>query len=90
MLKMPRFEKYKLLENYLQCSIITIPHLWHALIKFKICVVFLKLTELGNLRILDDISMLMQSSKWKFEFTGPNQILGIYFYIVLNKNWKIY
>ena len=35
-----------------------------------------------------------QSSKWKFEFTGPNQILEfilhIYIYIYLNKNWKIY
>ena len=30
-----------------------------------------------------------QSSKWKFEFTGLNQSC-IYFYIVLNKNWKIY
>lgn len=54
MLKMTRFEKYKLLENYQQCSIITIPHLWHALIKFKICVVFLKLTEQGNPKILDE------------------------------------
>ena len=27
----------------------------------------------------------MQSSKRKFKFTGPNQILKIYFYIVLNK-----
>jgi hypothetical protein len=30
-----------------------------------------------------------QSSKWKFEFTGLNQILEfIFIYIVLNKNWK--
>jgi hypothetical protein len=27
-----------------------------------------------------------QSSKWKFEFTGPNQILEFIF-IYLNKNW---
>ena len=31
---------------------------------------------------------LAQSPKWTFEFTGPNQIPAIYFYIVLNKNWK--
>jgi hypothetical protein len=32
----------------------------------------------------------MQSSKWKFEFTGPNQILEFILYIYLNKSWKIY
>jgi hypothetical protein len=31
-----------------------------------------------------------QSSKWKFEFTGPNQILEFILYVYLNKNWKIY
>jgi len=31
---------------------------------------------------------LAQSPKWRFEFTGTNQIPAIYFYIVLNKkNW---
>ena len=34
---------------------------------------------------------ILQSSKWKLEFTGPNQFLEfIYIYIYLNKNWKIY
>ena len=28
--------------------------------------------------------------KWKFEFTGLNQILGSYCYIVPKKTWKIY
>jgi hypothetical protein len=32
----------------------------------------------------------MQSLKWKFEFTGTNQILEFILYIYLNKNWKIY
>jgi hypothetical protein len=42
--------------------------------------------------ILDIIIIIemIQSSKWKFKFTGPNQILEVIFYIVLNKNWKIY
>jgi hypothetical protein len=26
--------------------------------------------------------------KWKFEFTGPNQILEFILYKYLNKNWK--
>jgi hypothetical protein len=33
-----------------------------------------------------NIQLSMQSSKLKFEFTGPNQIFEFYFYIVLNKN----
>ena len=34
---------------------------------------------------------VIQSSKWKFEFTAPNQILEfILYYIYLHKNWKIY
>jgi len=33
---------------------------------------------------------ILKSSKWKFEFTGANQILEFKFYIVPNKNWKIY
>jgi hypothetical protein len=31
---------------------------------------------------------LVQSLKWKFEFTGPNQIFEFIFYIVLNKKQK--
>ena len=31
-----------------------------------------------------------QSSKWKFEFTGLNQILEFILYKCLNKNWTIY
>jgi hypothetical protein len=31
-----------------------------------------------------------QSSKWKLEFTGPNQYFEFILYIYLNKNWKIY
>jgi hypothetical protein len=31
-----------------------------------------------------------QSSKWKFEFTGLNQILEFILYKYLNKNWTIY
>jgi hypothetical protein len=31
----------------------------------------------------DPIFILFQSSKWKFEFTGQNQILEFTFYIVL-------
>ena len=37
---------------------------------------------------ITDIKMVSrneQSSKWKCEFTGPN-----FFFLVLNKNWKIY
>ena len=34
--------------------------------------------------------VILQFSKWKFEFTGSNQILIIFFYKCLNKNWKIY
>jgi hypothetical protein len=36
--------------------------------------------------------LTVQSSKWKFEFTGSNQILEFIFYIpvVLNKSWKMY
>jgi hypothetical protein len=33
---------------------------------------------------------LAQSPKWTFEFTGPNQIPAIYFYIVRNKKLKIF
>jgi hypothetical protein len=33
---------------------------------------------------------IIQSSKWKFSFTGPNQILEFILHIYLNKNWKIY
>lgn len=28
---------------------------------------------------------LVQSLKWKFEYTGPNQIFEFIFYIVINK-----
>ena len=35
--------------------------------------------------VLLHILLLKQSSKWKLEFTGPNQILEFIFYIVLNK-----
>lgn len=31
----------------------------------------------------------MQSLKWTYEFTGPNEISWICFYLVLNKKWKI-
>jgi hypothetical protein len=31
-----------------------------------------------------------QSSKWKFEVIGPNQILEFIFYMVPYKNWKMY
>ena len=31
---------------------------------------------------------LVQSLKWKFEYTGPNQIFEFIFYIVLNKKQK--
>ena len=50
------------------------------------------------------MKVLIQSSKWKFVLTGPNQILELFYiciyiyiskyctciYIYLNKNWKIY
>ena len=34
----------------------------------------------------------LQSSKWKFEFTGLNQIFEyiLYIHVHLNKNWQIY
>jgi hypothetical protein len=58
-------------------------------------------TELGLLVFVQNVCVqhfqqhfsyiLSQSSKWKFEFTGPKQILDLSLYtctLVLNKNWK--
>ena len=39
---------------------------------------------------LFQLSMVFLSSKWKFEFTGPNQNLKFILYLYLNKNWKMY
>ena len=47
---------------------------------------------IGDHHCLNLLLVIKQSSKWKFEFTGPKQILDfIYIYnVYLNKNLKIY
>jgi len=52
-----------------------------------ICTYYIYLNEGPRVYIVESLT---QSSNWKFEFTGPKQILEFILCIYLNKNWKMY
>ena len=58
----------------------------------QVCRIWENLSFIFLLGTMLKFSHKVQSSKWKFWFTGPNKILEFIFIynVFLNKNWKIY